>query len=151
MVRRPGRPLATSSLFPALRMSTLESNPFRFLRSLGRSREIATVLLNHGFGDVVDRLGLRRYLQRGRRLLFWKKHKPPRPTLTRAQRIRLALESLGPTFIKFGQVISTRPDLVPPDVIQELCKLQEQVPPFPSDVALQKLEGEFGRPVDQLF
>jgi ubiquinone biosynthesis protein len=120
------------------------------LRNLGRSREIATVLLNHGFGDLLEQLRLRRYLQWGRRLLF-RKRRELEPRLTRAARIRLALESLGATFIKFGQVLSTRPDLVPADVIQELEKLQERVPPFSSETAVQVLEEELGEPVEKLF
>ncbi len=128
----------------------MESHPLRFLRNLGRSREIATVLLKHGFGDVVERLGLARYLQWGRGI-FFRRAKPPKPVATRAQRIRLALESLGATFIKFGQVISTRPDLVPADVIDELSLLQEQVPPFPSEEVVKVIEDELGAPPEQLF
>lgn len=129
----------------------MESHPLRFLRSLGRSREIATVLLNYGFADLVDRLGLARYLQWGGRLFFWRKRKEPVLRRTTAERIRLSLESLGPTFIKFGQVLSTRPDLVPADVVAELCNLQEQVPPFPSDAAVAILEQELKAPVSELF
>ncbi|MEX0725728.1 MAG: AarF/UbiB family protein [Planctomycetaceae bacterium] len=128
----------------------MESHPIRFLRNLGRSREIATVLLNHGFGDLVDRLNLRRYLQWGRRL-FRRKANHELPRQTRAERFRHALEDLGPTYVKFGQIISTRPDLLPPDVIEEFTKLQEQVLPFPSAVAVQILEHEFERPLQQLF
>ncbi len=127
-----------------------ERHPFRFLRSLGRSRQIATVLLNHGFGDVVERLGLLRYLQWGGRLLF-RRRGDPATRLTRPQRIRMALEKLGATYIKFGQVMSTRPDLVPADVISELCKLQEGVPPFSSDKAVEILESELGGPVEKLY
>ncbi len=128
----------------------MDSNPFRFFRNLGRSREIATVLLNYGFGDLVDRLKLRRYLQWGKRVLLRQSHEPinGRP---RAERIRLTLESLGATFIKFGQVLSTRPDLVPDDVIQELSKLQEQVPAFPGERAIFVIEKQLGAPIDQLF
>ena len=128
----------------------MDSHPLRFLRSLGRSREIATVLINYGFGDLVDRMGLRKYLQWGRRLLF-RKRPAPRPPASRGERIRLALESLGATFIKFGQVASTRPDLVPADVVTELEKLQEQVPPFPSETAVTLLEQALGAPVAKLF
>lgn len=127
-----------------------ERRSFRILRSLGRSREIATVLLNYGFGDVVERLGLLRYLQWGRRILF--RHRNlPEPRLTRPQRIRRALEDLGATFIKFGQVLSTRPDLVPADLIRELTKLQESVPSFPVEKAIETLESELGDTVDRLF
>ncbi|MDF1745431.1 MAG: AarF/ABC1/UbiB kinase family protein [Gimesia sp.] len=128
----------------------MESNPLRLLRNLRRSREIVTVLMNYGFDDLVDQLGLRRYLRWGRRLLFWKRSEPE-VKLTRAKRIRLALESLGVTFIKFGQVVSTRPDLVPRDVVRELSKLQESVPSFPSDVAIKIVERELEGSIDTLF
>jgi ubiquinone biosynthesis protein len=128
----------------------LESNPLRLLRNLRRSREIVTVLMNYGFDDLVDQLGLRRYLRWGRRLLFWKRSEPE-VNLTRAKRIRLALESLGVTFIKFGQVVSTRPDLVPRDVIRELSKLQESVPSFPSDIAIKIVERDLEGSIDSLF
>ncbi len=127
----------------------MESHPFRFLRNLGRSREIASVLLNHGFGDLVDRLRLNRYLKWGRLLFFRKPEEAPRRS--RAERIRLTLEDLGPTYIKFGQVMSTRPDLIPADVIDELCKLQESVPPFPSEIAIRLIEKELGASVETLF
>lgn len=128
----------------------LDILPFRFLRNLGRSREIAAVLLTYGYGDMVDRLRLRRYLQLWRRLCFWRKREPEIP-LTRAERVRLALQDLGATFIKFGQVVSTRPDLVPPDVIVELSKLQENVPIFSSAAAMAILRTELGMPVEDAF
>ncbi|NOX53770.1 MAG: AarF/ABC1/UbiB kinase family protein [Planctomycetes bacterium] len=128
----------------------METHPFRFLRHLGRTREIVTVLLNHGFGDLVERIHLRQYLQWGKRVVL-RRPPEPVPALTRAQRIRMALESLGATFIKFGQVISTRPDLVPPDVITELEKLQEHVPPFPAEQAVAVVEKELGHRIDELF
>ncbi len=134
----------------SLQEKTLDSNPLRLLRNLRRSREIVTVLVNYGFDDLVDQLGLRRYLRWGRRLLFWKRTEPE-IKLTRAKRIRRALESLGVTFIKFGQVVSTRPDLVPRDVIRELSKLQEHVPSFPSSIAIAIIERELGDSIDTLF
>jgi len=69
----------------------------------------------------------------------------------RAVRLRLALEALGPIFVKFGQVLSTRRDLLPQDIADELAKLQDQVPPFPSEQALAELERVYGKPVDQVF
>ena len=77
--------------------------------------------------------------------LFVSKTKP------RGQRLREALETLGPIFVKFGQVLSTRRDLLPLDIADELAKLQDQVPPFPSAVAVLEIERSLGRPIHELF
>ena len=69
----------------------------------------------------------------------------------RGQRLRMALEKLGPLFVKFGQVLSTRRDLLPPDIAAELTKLQDRVPPFPAEVAIATIERAFGKPLDSLF
>src|SRR6516225_11176906 len=66
-------------------------------------------------------------------------------------RLRLALESLGPIFVKFGQVLSTRRDLLPPDIANELAKLQDRVPPFPAEIARRLVEAAFGAPIESLF
>lgn len=126
----------------------MDTHPLRFFRHLGRVRQIVTVLVTYGFGDVIERLGFRRYVEWGQRRLF---RRPPESGLTTPQRIRLAFEALGPTFIKFGQVLSTRPDLLPADVIEELALLQEHVPTFEPAEATRLLEEELGRPVSELF
>jgi ubiquinone biosynthesis protein len=69
----------------------------------------------------------------------------------RGERLRLALEHLGPIFVKFGQVLSTRRDLVPPDIATELAKLQDRVPPFPASDSRRLVEQAFGRPIEALF
>ena len=69
----------------------------------------------------------------------------------RGERLRQALESLGPIFVKFGQVMSTRRDLWPPDIADELARLQDRVPPFESAVAVAMIEKAFGRPLDRIF
>ncbi len=69
----------------------------------------------------------------------------------RGQRLREALQKLGPIFVKFGQVLSTRRDLLPPDIADELAKLQDQVPPFPGDVAIATIERSFRKPLAELF
>jgi len=106
--------------------------------------------LNYGFGDLIERTGVRRSIQWGWRLL-WFKRAEPRPGLTTWQRIRMALQDLGPTFVKFGQVISTRPDLLPPELIEELSLLQERVRPFPGEVAAESIAEQLGRPVTELY
>ncbi|MEO7402922.1 MAG: ubiquinone biosynthesis regulatory protein kinase UbiB [Burkholderiales bacterium] len=80
------------------------------------------------------------------KVLFFRKLNEPR-----AVRLRRALETLGPIFVKFGQVLSTRRDLLPADIADELAKLQDQVPPFPSHLAVAQIEAAFKRPLDQVF
>lgn len=128
----------------------MEPYPIRFLKNLARSREIATVLFNYGFGDVLERLGLLKYLKWGKRLIF-RRQRDVDPALTSSQRIRLALQDLGPTFVKFGQVLSTRPDLLPADLIDELSQLQEKVPPFDTAEARRLIEQELKKPIAELF
>ena len=69
----------------------------------------------------------------------------------RAVRLRLALEDLGPIFVKFGQALSTRRDLLPPDLADELSKLQDRVPPFDSAIAVREIEKGLGRPISEVF
>ena len=88
----------------------------------------------------------RRLLRAAAALQFWRDLAQPR-----AVRLRQALEALGPIFVKFGQVLSTRRDLLPADIADELAKLQDQVPPFPSAQAVAELERVYGKPVDQVF
>jgi ubiquinone biosynthesis protein len=120
------------------------------VRPLRRYREIIRVLVKYGFEDVVDRMGLARYQAIGRRLLRVGEA-PGARRLTRAARVRLALEELGPTFIKFGQALSTRADLLPADLVAELARLQDDVPPFPAAEARAAIEAELGRPLAEVF
>ena len=77
----------------------------------------------------------------------WFRRKP----LTRGEALRITLEELGPIFIKFGQALSTRPDIIPPDIAEELCKLQDRVPPFPSEQALDIFATAFKRSAFDVF
>ncbi len=126
----------------------MEPRPIRFLRNLGRMRQIVSVLLAYGFGDLVDRLHLRSYVRLGQRLLR-RRSEPVKP-LSRAQRARLSLEELGPTFVKFGQGLSTRPDLIPSDFVEELKELRENVPPFSGELAVQLITEAIGGNVGQI-
>lgn len=128
----------------------MEPYPLRFLKNLNRGREVVTVFLNYGFGDLMERLGLLKYLKWGRRMILQSKQDDVE-TLTSARRIRLALQDLGPTFVKFGQILSTRPDLVPADVIEELAQLQENVPCFSVDDVKKVIETDLGKPVNEIF
>ena len=119
----------------------------RQARYLGRYRQIAQVLAHHGFGYVVEQIGLAQMLSLPRRVF----RQPVRPMPGGAERLRLVMTDLGPTFIKLGQILSTRPDLLPPSFIIELDKLQDTVPPFDGQVAIAMVEEELGRPIDVLF
>jgi len=124
-------------------------SPIRSVRHFQRYREIAQVFVRHGFGELVDLLELQPYLALPRRLLRrWRREAPP---LGVPQRVRLALEELGPTFVKLGQVLSTRPDLLPPPFIAELVKLQNAVPPAEWEPIRAQIEAELGAPLQELF
>ena len=116
-----------------------------------RYREIVGILVTYGFVDVVQALHLTPYLAAGRRVLAAVGGHEVVPGRSRAQRLRLALEALGPTFIKFGQALSTRADLLPPDVVAELSLLQDSVPALAPGTAERAIEDAFGRPVRELF
>ena len=75
----------------------------------------------------------------------------PRPTRSPAERLRLAIEDLGPIFVKFGQILSTRRDLLPTDYADELAKLQDRVPPFPAQAAIARIEACAGKPIGEIF
>ena len=95
----------------------------RTYRNLGRYRHILSVLLKYGFDEFVHTLKIDQYLEISLPMLF-KKEQKVAEKLSRPERIRRVLEELGPTFIKFGQILSTRPDLIPLEYLQELSRLQ---------------------------
>lgn len=114
---------------------------------LFRLAKILSVASQHGLDQLVlEHEPSGRLLKLANALQFWRKLKG-----SRAERLRLALESLGPIFVKFGQVLSTRRDLMPPDIADELAKLQDRVPPFPSEQALAEVEKAYGKPVHEVF
>ncbi len=126
-------------------------------RDLGRVREISTVLVRHGFGEFVRRLGIGRTKAtpsaepdssvaeeeaRGSR---------ERAEMSLAVRARMVLEDLGPSFVKLGQIASTRPDLLPADLVAELKKLQDAVAPVPFDAIKEQVERSLGAPLSDIF
>jgi ubiquinone biosynthesis protein len=117
---------------------------------LGRLLAIQRVLVRHGLDGFVRAT----HLYRPFRFLFflspWTWFQRSRGD-SRAERLRLALEELGPIFVKFGQALSTRRDLLPPDIADELAKLQDRVPPFPGAEARAAIERSLGQPVSALF
>jgi ubiquinone biosynthesis protein len=111
-------------------------------RRLRRYRQISRTLVRYGFGFLVQQARPRRFLLRRRAA-------PPTPPPARY--LVQALEELGPTFVKLGQILSTRPDLVPPEFVVELARLQDQVAPFPFAEARELIEGELGASLEQCF
>src|SRR5580704_7275805 len=120
------------------------------LRVVMRLLEIQRVLLKHGLDDYVRATHLYRPL----RFLFilspgiWFAR---RSDASRGAQLRLALEEPGPIFVKFGQAVSTRRDLLPADIADELAKLQDRVPPFPGAIARESLEHTYGQPLTEVF
>src|SRR5436189_5285599 len=105
--------------------------------SIGRLGEIAQVAVKHGFGYLID----------GRRSKSEEEDSPS----TRGRHLLEMLDELGPTFVKFGQLLSTRPDIGPPDIIAELRKLQDDVTPFPFAEVERVVREELELPIEKLF
>jgi ubiquinone biosynthesis protein len=120
------------------------------MRDLPRLHEITSVLIRHGLGDVVRRLGIANVLERAGQMLTWRAASESE-RLEPAQRVRLALEELGPTFVKLGQVMATRVDLFPPSWITEFEKLHSEVAPVPFEGLLPEVERTLGCPHAQVF
>ena len=126
------------------------SGLFSRTRELPRLREISSVFVRHGLGDLVRRAGLATLLEHAGHVLQWGEaseiaHLEPQ------QRARLAFEQLGPTFVKLGQMLSTREDLLPPSWTTELAQLHSHVPPVPFDDLLPQIEQALGRSPFEVF
>lgn len=128
------------------------------VRDIERLRQIVLVLGRHGFGEIVQRAGLKR--------MVWRSNEselPPDPNappegdpdaasrITFGERLRLVLQDLGPSFVKLGQILSTRPDLIPADIIKELKKLQDSVPPVDFEDLRAEVEAELGASIDEVY
>ncbi len=122
----------------------------RTYRHLARYRQILTILFKYGFGDLLEMLKIDQYIEVGLQMIS-KKRAERAEKLTRPQRLRMAFEELGPTYIKFGQILSTRPDLIPVEFIDELSKLQDDVAPFGFSEVSDVIESEFGALHGDLF
>lgn len=117
------------------------------IRNLGRVTELAMVLVHHGFADLVDRLGLPSSKGSGAR--SGGEHLTRRYSVY--ARLRMVAEQMGPTFVKLGQLLSQRPDLLPKDFILELSKLRDQVTPLPFADIKTQVEGSLGRALEEVF
>ncbi|MDB4984905.1 MAG: Ubiquinone biosynthesis monooxygenase UbiB [Myxococcaceae bacterium] len=114
------------------------------VRDLERLRQIAGVLVRHGFGELVQRAGWGAQLGVGAEAA-------DAGAISMAQRIRLVLTELGPSFVKLGQILSTRPDLLPADIIEELQRLQDEVPPVAFELVKPVLERELGGTLEDIY
>ena len=114
-------------------------------RNVGRLRTILSVFAKHGFGEILSRMNLSRYVP----FRFWEKDEEK--TLSMGERLRQCFEELGPTFVKLGQLLSTRPDLLPPDICQALKELQDRVKPGDFSQLKPLLEQEWKHPISALF
>lgn len=112
------------------------------VRDLDRLRQIVAVLVRHGFADAVKRTGLGS-------LVVGRSEAKKEQTV--GERVRLVVQDLGPSFVKLGQIMSTRPDLIPVDVVVELKKLQDAVPPVPFEEVREQVEAELGATLEELF
>jgi ubiquinone biosynthesis protein len=113
-------------------------------KQLKRTRDILTVLAKYGWGQVISKVGLASVIRY--------RHQPsPDSTQDGPTRLRRALTELGPTFVKFGQLLSTRPDLLPPEYITELSKLQDTAPTIPVEQVREVVLASLGMPVEELF
>ncbi|MBI2541849.1 AarF/ABC1/UbiB kinase family protein [Candidatus Woesearchaeota archaeon] len=125
--------------------------PFHLIkevRDIGRFKQILAVLFEGGFEFLLSSINLKRYIPFAKRIAS---KVSKRRELKPEERLRMTLEKLGPTFIKFGQLLSVRPDLVPSEYSKELEKLQDNVPEFGFNETKSIIEKEFGKSIDQLF
>ena len=118
------------------------------IRHIKRYRDVAKVLARHGFGFFVEEMGLLHMLSLPKRLFTDTEEIDP---LTVGQRIRQVIEELGPTYVKIGQIASTRADIIPEEILKELEKLQDNVPSFSFENVTKIIEEELGSPVEEVF
>ena len=117
-------------------------------RNVRRKAQIAKILAKHGFGFFVEKIGLGRFVPFHWGILG---HTKREQRYSAPEHLRMAFEELGPTFIKLGQILSTRPDLIPAEYIEEFAKLQDRIPPCPTEKILEVIERELRRPAEDIF
>src|SRR5574337_529721 len=123
----------------------------RHFRDIPRIGRIIAVASRHGFGHLVEQLGLQRFFSLGRRIVTFKKPPFLAHRISVPERLRLMFEDLGPTFIKLGQVLACRPDMLPIEYSREFLKLTDSVAPFPSTEARRIIEEDLKAPVQSIF
>ncbi len=121
----------------------------RNIRSIRRYRQIGSVLFKYGFDQLLEYLNLSHFIARGKRI--FRRSELKIAQLSPAERMRLALEELGPSFIKLGQLLSTRPDVLPQSYITEFAKLQDMVPSFSFEEVRNQIRAELGGEIEELF
>lgn len=121
----------------------------RNIRSIRRYRQIVKILIKYGFDHLLEYLNLSQFVARSRRVL--RRNGSTIAQLSPAERMRLALEELGPSFIKLGQVLSTRPDVIPRNFVDEFAKLQDNVPSFPFAEVKEQIRLELGKAAENYF
>jgi ubiquinone biosynthesis protein len=119
-------------------------------RHVKRYQKIISILVKYGFGYLVDATNLSKIINLGRKFIPGERDEQV-ASLSIWERIRMVLEELGPSFVKLGQIMSNRPDLIPHKLILELEKLQDSVPPFSREEAKKLVEDELGKPVKEIF
>lgn len=120
------------------------------LQDLSRIRELSAILMRHGLGELLHRMGLDKLFRRSGAKVDLDAAPTP-GSLTTPERLRLAFEEMGPTFTKLGQILATRVDLLPPDYIAELSKLHSQVPAVPLEALAAEVEPLLGQPLATAF
>ena len=123
----------------------------RNIRTIRRYRTILGVLIKYGFGHFVEQLNIDYYLELGKRIVTLDKIPKDLERLSQPQRLRLVMEELGPTFIKLGQLLSTRPDVLDKAYIDEFSKLQDKVPAVSFEEINAQIQRELGYPAEELF
>jgi len=123
----------------------------RHIRDIPRIGRIIGVASRHGFGQLVEQLGLQRFFTLSRRIISFEKHPSIAHRISMPERLRLMFEDLGPTFIKFGQVLACRPDMLPIEYSREFLKLTDSVAPFPYTEVKKIIEEDLKATISSLF